>query len=89
MEVVFAVLLGVAGLWALWNAIRAFRTSTVAGIGFLVVAGSALIQILNLFDRIGGAYSVTLSIVTTAGLLLGYWLTRRGAIVMGEPAPPR
>jgi hypothetical protein len=77
MALVFSVLLGLVALWALWSAIQSFRASPAAGAGYLILAVSAGVQILNINGRLGGTYSLPASIVTTLGIVAGYLLARR------------
>jgi hypothetical protein len=76
MELIFSVLLGVIALWALWKASQYLRTAGVVAGGFVLIAVSAVIQILNLTGSVGMVYSVVLSVLTTVGLVGGFALTR-------------
>ena len=76
MEKVFAVILGLAALWCLWSAFQVYRTSSRQAAGFALAAVSAVVQVLNILKTLGGDYSLVISIITTIGLLGGFWLTR-------------
>lgn len=76
MEKVFAVILGLAALWCLWSVFQVYRTSGRQAAGFAIAAVSAVVQVLNILKTLGGEYSLVISIITTIGLLGGFWLTR-------------
>lgn len=77
MELIFAAGLGAIALWALWRLAQVFKMSSVAAVGYGLVAASAVVQILNITDRVTSAYSIVLSVATTAGLGVGYYLSTR------------
>ena len=81
MELVFAILLGLAAVWSAWNALMASKRSGKEAAGYAIAALSAIVQVLNIQGRLGVEYSLVVSIVTTLGLFGGFALTR------GAPDP--
>ena len=76
MNLVFAIVLGLAAVWCAWNALQASRTSPREAGGYALAAISALVQVLNILGRLGSEYSLVVSIITTIGLFAGFALTR-------------
>lgn len=77
MEKFFAVLLGLAAIWCVWNGLQARRTSGREALGYGIAAASAIVQVLNILGTLGRSYSIAYSIVTTIGLIGGFALTRQ------------
>ena len=76
MENVFAILLGLAAVWAAYNALKLSRVSGRDAAGYAIAAISAIVQVLNILGRLGGKYSLVVSIITTIGLIGGFAMSR-------------
>lgn len=74
---IFAVLLGVLALYAVFAAVRA--AGGRPRMGWLLIAAAAVAQVVNLVS----GYSLVLAILTTVGILAGLWMIRSPA----RPAP--
>ena len=76
MEIIFAILLGLAAVWAAFNALQLSRVSGRDAAGYAIAALSAIVQVLNITGRLGGEYSLIVSIITTIGLIGGFAMAR-------------
>lgn len=72
LNTIIAILLGVLALYAAYAAVRASGRPRT---GWLVLAIAAAVQVLNLVS----GYSLLLAILSTIGLLVGFWLIRAPA----------